>query len=82
MVSSKLLILVYRKKFTQKITLINLKSQNLLNSQSNGWHLKVFIMEYSLKNQMWLVLNDILDLVWFNSLTHTVVLWYFVLGSL
>ena len=60
MVSSKLLILAYRKKFTQKITLINLKSQNLLNSQSNGWHLKVFTMEYSLKNQMWLVLSDII----------------------
>ena len=65
MVSSKLLILAFQKKFTQKITLINLRSQNLLNSQLSGWHLKVFTTEYSLKNQTWSVLNDVFNMVSF-----------------
>ena len=68
MVSSKLLISAYQKKFIQKITLINLRSQNLLNSQLSGWHLKAFTTEYSLKNQTWSVLNDVINMVPFSHI--------------
>ena len=60
MVSLKLLILVYQKKSTLKIISINSKTrmrQSLLNYLLNGWQLKVFMMEYFQKNQMWLVKN-------------------------
>ena len=61
MVSLKLLILVYQKKSTLKIISINSKTrmrQSLLNYLLNGWQLKVFMMEFFQKNQMWLVKND------------------------
>ena len=58
MESLKLLTLDYPKKLTLKTILINLRtqmSQDQWNCLLNGWPLRVFMMESSLKNQMWSV---------------------------
>ena len=59
MVLLKLVILVSQKICIQKNISINLRTVirlGLLSFLLSGWQLKVFMMEYSLKNQMWLVI--------------------------
>ena len=58
MVLLKLGILVSQKICIQKNISINLRTVirlGLLSFLLSGWQLKVFMMEYFLKNQMWLV---------------------------
>ena len=58
MVLLRLGILVSQKICIQKNISINFRTViplGLLSSLLSRWQLKVFMMEYSLKNQMWLV---------------------------